>query len=86
MATIRKTITVTKQQDKWIKAQIKNGGFTNDSEYLRDLLRKDQDKHAEFLALRAELQKGLDSGISNRTFDEIWEEGRQEALKEVEHA
>lgn len=86
MGTIRKTITVTQQQNKWIKTQIENGDYTNDSEYIRDLIRKDQESHADFLALKAELQKGLDSGVSNRTFDEIWKEGRQEALKKVKHA
>ncbi len=35
MGTTRKTITVTEQQDQWIKAQIEGGGFTNDSEYIR---------------------------------------------------
>lgn len=32
MGTIRKTIAVTDQQDKWIKAQIEGGDFTNDRE------------------------------------------------------
>ena len=41
MGTTRKTITVTEQQDKWIKAQIDGGDFTNDSEYIRDLIRRD---------------------------------------------
>ena len=38
MATVRKTVTFTAQQDKWIKAQIEAGEFTNDSEYLRNLV------------------------------------------------
>ena len=42
MGTVRKTITFTDQQDKWIKAQITAGEFTNDSEYLRYLVRNDQ--------------------------------------------
>ena len=42
MGTTRKTITVTDQQDEWIKAQIEGGDFTNDSEYIRDLIRRDQ--------------------------------------------
>lgn len=42
MATVRKTITLTDKQDDWIKSQIKNGGFTNESEYIRDLVRRDQ--------------------------------------------
>jgi len=35
MGTTRKTITVTEQQDEWIKARIAAGDFTNDSEYIR---------------------------------------------------
>ena len=36
MGTMRKTITVTVQQDQWIKAQIAAGDFTNDSESFRE--------------------------------------------------
>ena len=62
MGATRKTITVTDQQDKWIKAQIKAGGFTTDSEYIRDLIRRDQTRSAETEAIRAELIRGEESG------------------------
>ena len=74
MATIRKTITLTDQQDEWIKSQISNGDYTNDSEYFRDLIRRDQDK---FRALKTAVEKGLASGVSNRTVDEIWAEAER---------
>ncbi|WP_368681347.1 type II toxin-antitoxin system ParD family antitoxin, partial [Acinetobacter baumannii] len=32
MATVRKTITLTEQQDAWIASQIAAGRYTNDSE------------------------------------------------------
>ena len=70
MGTTRKTITVTEQQDQWIKAQIKRGGFTNDSEYIRDLIRRDQDS-AKFQSLKEAIQEGLDSGASDRTVSQI---------------
>ena len=62
MSTTRKTITVTDQQDSWIKAQIEAGEFTNDSEYIRDLIRRDQASKAEIDAIRGELIKGEQSG------------------------
>ena len=62
MGTTRKTITVTDQQNEWIKTQIEAGGFTNDSEYIRDLIRRDQARAAEIEAIRAELIKGEASG------------------------
>ncbi len=41
MSTLRKTITVTKRQNEWIKTQIELGNFTNYSEYIRDLVRRE---------------------------------------------
>ena len=77
MATIRKTITLTDKQDQWIKMEIAAGGFTNDSEYIRDLVRRDQEQNAQFLALKQAIQEGLDGGVSDKTVGEIWEEAEQ---------
>jgi antitoxin ParD1/3/4 len=71
MGTVRKTITFTEQQDQWIKAKIATGQFTNDSEYIRDLVRRDQEKTAEIEAIRAALIEGEHSGMSTRTPDDI---------------
>ena len=71
MTTVRKTITLTYQQHDWIKAQIANGDYTNDSEYIRDLVRRDQEK---FRALKAAVEEGIASGPSTRTVDDIWAE------------
>ena len=68
MGTIRKTITVTDQQDGWIKAQIEAGHYTNDSEYIRDLIRREQERSAEVEAIRAALREGEASG-QPRAFD-----------------
>lgn len=73
MATTRKTITVTKQQDSWIKAQIAAGEFTNDSEYIRDLIRRDQDRKAGIRAIRVALIEGEESGVSGRTTEDVKE-------------
>ncbi len=56
--TIRKTITLTGKQDKWIKAQITSGDYTNNSEYFRDLIRRDQEQNAKFRALKQAIQEG----------------------------
>ncbi|WP_076562812.1 type II toxin-antitoxin system ParD family antitoxin [Pseudomonas sp. B10] len=68
MATVRKTITVTAQQDHWIKAQIEAGHYTNDSEYIRDLIRREQERNAELETVRAALREGESSGAP-RPFD-----------------
>lgn len=66
MSTVRKTITLTGQQGEWVKARIASGAFTNDSEYIRDLIRKDQERSAEVESIRAALIEGEDSGLSDR--------------------
>jgi antitoxin ParD1/3/4 len=74
MGTTRKTITVTDQQDHWIKSQIAAGGFTNDSEYIRDLIRRDQEQNAKFHLLKVAIQEGLDSGVSEKSVPQIMTE------------
>lgn len=64
MGTTRKTITVTDQREAWIKVQIEAGDFTNDSEYIRDLIRRDRTRQAELEAIRMELIKGKESGAA----------------------
>jgi antitoxin ParD1/3/4 len=70
MTTKRKTITLSKQQDAWVKARIESGDYTNDSEYFRDLIRRDQEQ--KLSALKQAIQEGLDSGVSDRTMSDIW--------------
>lgn len=77
MATIRKTITLTDAQDDWIKSQVANGDFTNDSEYFRDLVRRDQEKER---ALKAAIDEGLASGPSTRSIADFWAEAEARYL------
>jgi len=72
--TTRKTITVTEQQDEWIKAQIGAGSYTNDSEYIRDLIRRDQERHTKIAAMQALVDDGFASGISPRSVEQIFDE------------
>jgi antitoxin ParD1/3/4 len=62
MATVRKTITITDQQDAWVKSQIECGHYTNDSEIIRDLIRREQSRTAEIETIRAALIEAENSG------------------------
>jgi antitoxin ParD1/3/4 len=66
MATVRKTITLTDLQDAWIKAQVEGGQYTNDSEYIRDLIRREQERGAEIEVIRSALIEGEKSGKPKR--------------------
>jgi len=75
MAMVKKSISVTDQQDRWIKAQIQSGHFGNESEVVRELIRerqiREQETQSEIEAIRSALIQGEQSGLSTRTPDEI---------------
>jgi antitoxin ParD1/3/4 len=71
MPMMRKTITIPDAMDGWVKAQIESGRYGNDSEYFRDLIRRDQEKKQAEQELRALISEGLESGVSSSTVPEI---------------
>lgn len=58
----RKTITLTEQQERWVKGQVQGGNYGNDSEYIRDLIRRDQQAQDRITTLRRALAEGEASG------------------------
>ena len=82
MALVKKSITVTDRQEQWIRAQVASGEYGNDSEYFRDLIRRDQERNVQFRALKEAIQEGLESGVGDKTVKEIWAEAeRRHAAK-----
>lgn len=68
MRTVRKTITLSDQQASWMNAQIEAGHYTSDSECVSDLIRCEQERNDETIAIRAALIEGEVSG-EPRAFD-----------------
>ncbi|MEO1013399.1 MAG: type II toxin-antitoxin system ParD family antitoxin [Bacteroidota bacterium] len=78
MGVIRKSITFTEQQDAFVKSLIEQGFYTNDSEYIRDIIRKDQERRKRIVDLNDTLIEGMESGPTDATIDSIWEEAIRE--------
>ena len=62
MKTVRKTITFTDKHDAWIKEKIDAGHYTDDSEYIRELIQHEQERTSEIEVIRAALIEGEASG------------------------
>ncbi|MAF96883.1 MAG: type II toxin-antitoxin system ParD family antitoxin [Rhodospirillaceae bacterium] len=77
MAMTRKTITITDQMDDWVKGLVESGKYGNDSEYFRDLIRKDQSKEDNLETLRNLLVEGEQSGSSDLSVTDIWDEAEE---------
>ena len=66
MSTVRKTITLNLQQDRWVQEQIIAGRYADDSECISDLIRREQIHLADLAAIRLALMEGEASGEPRR--------------------
>ena len=62
MATMN--ISLPEAMRKWVDSRIHCGTYANNSDYIRDLIRKDKQQTEKIQALQAAIDKGLASGIS----------------------
>jgi len=69
MATMN--ISIPDPMKDWVQAQVESGIYANSSDYMRDLIRKDQERHGQIALLQKAITDGLNSGLSDQTFDEI---------------
>jgi antitoxin ParD1/3/4 len=74
MAMIKKSITLTDQQEQWIQAQMATGNYASDSEVLRDLIRKEQLRNAQIESIRNELIKAEGRGFTDKTPEDIMQD------------
>jgi len=73
MSTVTMNISLSDELKAFVDARVQARGYSSTSEYMRDLVRRDEERAAEerFAAL---IQEGVDSGIDPRP----WEEHRAE--------
>lgn len=76
MATMN--ISLPDQMRDWVDAQIDSGLYSNNSDYVRDLIRKDQLRNQKVLAMQQAIDEGLSSGtpkpFNSQTFKARMEE------------
>ena len=77
MATMN--ISLPDQMKTWVETQSGEGRYSNSSDYVRDLIRRDQIKAEKIAHWQKLVDEAHASGISERTFDEIIDEARAEA-------
>lgn len=70
MATMN--VSLPDPMKEWVETQVKSGQYSNASDYVRDLIRRDQEYRDKRELLVRALVAGEDSGSSGRTVEEIW--------------
>ena len=61
---------------RWVEQQAHSGRFSNSSDYVRDLIRRDQERRAKIAHLQQLIDEGLESGLSDMTMGDIRREAR----------
>ena len=70
MATMN--ISLPNEMKTWVEFQAQNSGrYTNTSDYVRDLIRKDQDTNIKIQQMQAMVTKGLESSVGSRSMEEL---------------
>ena len=78
MATMN--ISLPSPMRDWVEQQIQGGRYSNNSDYVRDLIRRDQELRDKTLALQQAITKGLESGLDGKLdMDEIKRLAREQA-------
>ena len=69
-------ISIPDKLKAWVESRVADGSYASSSDYLRDLVRQDQRERNRLDWLRAEIQAGRDSGVSDRSLQDIVAEAR----------
>lgn len=84
MGMVKKSITVTNQQEDWIQAQMATGHCGTDSELIREALREKQVRMQEIETIRAKLISAEQRGFSDKTTEHILAKSKEELRRNGE--
>jgi len=66
------SVSLDEQSWSWLEEQAADA-----EAYVNALVHQDQQRKRELAVLKQSIQDGLDSGVSERTVDEIWAQAKQ---------
>jgi antitoxin ParD1/3/4 len=69
MATMN--ISLPDAMKNWVEAQTENGTYSNSSDFVRDLIRRDQQRRSQIAAMQSSVDEARASGVSALTMDDI---------------
>jgi antitoxin ParD1/3/4 len=77
MATM--SISLPDQMKEWVEAQSADGRYANSSDFVRDLIRKEQIKAEKIAVLQEMVRVGIESGVGTVSVEELREAGKAKA-------
>ncbi|MCD9032467.1 type II toxin-antitoxin system ParD family antitoxin [Luteimonas sp. Y-2-2-4F] len=56
---------------RWVEKQADSGRYANASDYVRSLIRRDQERVAKIAHIQALVTEGIESGVGKRSMNEL---------------
>lgn len=75
MATMN--VSLPDDMKNWVEDQTQTGRYSNASDYVRDLIRKDQDRVEKIAQMQMAINEGLESGISKKSMNDVLKQARR---------
>jgi len=69
-------ISLPEQMKTWAEAQAETGKYSNTSDYVRDLIRRDQERAEKIAAMQIKIDEAIAGGVSELTTQDILEKAR----------
>ena len=74
MATMN--VSLPELMKNWVEAQADTGRYSNASDYVRDLIRRDQERAVKIEEMQCLVNEGIESGTSGRSLSTIMKAAR----------
>ena len=65
----------------WVETQTSSGRYDNASEYVRALIRHDQDRASKISAMQKLVDEAFEGGASDKSLDDIWAAAKAQATR-----
>ena len=72
----RQSISFTKPNDEWLKAQVEKDEYSSKSELVNDLVRQARKQQAQIDWIRAKLERSERSGFTDDSKDQILKQSK----------
>ena len=77
MATMN--VSLPDAMKDWVEGRTGTGRYSNASDYVRDLIRRDQEREGKLVALQRMIAEGEESGVSPHSAEDIRTNARRRA-------
>lgn len=74
MATMN--VSLPDAMKDWVEVQTRSGRYSNASDYVRDLIRRDQERSDKIAHMQALVTEALNSGVSGKSIEEVLKDAR----------